>query len=123
MTRATGDGFRELLQNKKLDRDQVDEALHQVFEGEEQMLPTIFDELKAEGELKGRVEGRVEGRMEGEVTGRVKDILHILQLRFQQPSASLSKKLSKITDLERLTILFERAMFCESIKAFSDSLK
>lgn len=71
------------------------------------MLPTIFDELEAKGEVKGRVEG----------------ILHALKIRFQQPSASVSKKLSKITDLEQLTVLFERAMYCESLKEFSDSLK
>lgn len=97
---------------KKLEKEMLQQAVKPIFTEErtETMMLTLFEEA----ELKGKAEGVA--------IGQTKSILQVLKNRFESTPSTIEKKLSKITSLEKLTILLERALYCESIKSFSKSL-
>lgn len=75
------------------------------------MMLTLFEEAELIGEARGEARGKAES------------ILLVLKTRFKSAPLTVEKKLTKITNLEKLTVLLERALYCESLKSFANSLK
>ncbi len=75
-------------------------------------------EGRVEGRVAGKVEGRVEGATEGELRAKRADVVFILTHRFGSLPAGLEKRLERITDLERLQVILERALSVDSMEGF-----
>jgi hypothetical protein len=74
------------------------------------------------GLARGRILGKTEGKTEGKVEGKVEDIISILQNRFNRVPKKIVNTVTHIPDPETLDTLFQRALTCQSLSSFSESL-
>jgi flagellar biosynthesis/type III secretory pathway protein FliH len=71
----------------------------------------------------GIQEGKKLGRQEGVKIALQESICDVLKLRFGKVSKSLSSAIQKIENRDALKMLHQKAVFCESLKAFQVELK
>ncbi len=75
------------------------------------------------GIVQGLEEGLQLGRQEGMKIALQESICDILKLRFGKVSKDISSSIAKIHDSDTLKTLHQKAVFCESLKAFQAELK
>lgn len=100
----------------KLKKEQLEQAIKPIFtERVEEIMLTIFEEAELKGETRGKAEG--------EARGKAESVIQVLSTRFKATPTTIEKKVSKITSIEKLTVLLERALSCDSLKSFANSLR
>jgi len=70
-------------------------------------------ELK--GKLKGKLEGKIEGKLEGRLEEKLEDIKRVILTRFGILPEDIENRLSKIEDLEKLNVIFDKSITANSI--------
>jgi F0F1-type ATP synthase delta subunit len=109
--------------DKKLRLEEVNKALKPIFEERtKNMIPTIFDEARAEGRAEGEMKGKVEGRVEGERKARADEIIRVLSRRLEVPPKSIQQKIRSIRNIDKLDELVEFAWACVSVNEFVTAL-
>ncbi|MDR1924617.1 MAG: Rpn family recombination-promoting nuclease/putative transposase [Planctomycetaceae bacterium] len=117
--------------DKKLRLEEVNKALKPIFEERtKNMIPTIFDEVRAEARAAARAEGLVEGEIRGEIRGEIKgeikaradEVIRVLSRRLEVPSKSTQKKIRSISNIDKLDELVEFAWTCVSVNEFATAL-
>ncbi|WP_028323893.1 hypothetical protein [Desulfatirhabdium butyrativorans] len=78
---------------------------------------------RQEGMQLGRQEGMQLGRQEGMKIALQESICDVLKLRFGKVSKGISSAIAGIQDSDTLKTLHQKAVFCESLKAFQAELK
>ena len=123
---SQSDELRELaIARQKAERDKIAEISFAKNEGiaegiAEGMAKGIAKGM-AEGIAKGRVEGIAEGRVEGMAEGMAKatliKLLQVLKVKFPQEfTPELEAAISRITDPQRLDVLFTEALMAGQIE-------
>ncbi|MDR3197421.1 MAG: Rpn family recombination-promoting nuclease/putative transposase [Planctomycetaceae bacterium] len=128
------------VRKKRLESEAVHKSLTPIFQERTQnMIPTIFDEIRAEGRAEGRVEGRVEGRAEGRTEGRAEGkvegktegriqtsqdlVLTVLQTRFKRVPKKIEGSLKRISNAVTLKSLVAKASVCQTLDEFVAAVK
>ena len=70
-----------------------------------------------------REQGRRQGKAEGALEEARCAVLHALECRFGRPSPDLAENIRRISSLEKLKALLEKAILAPRIEAFLESLK
>ena len=106
-----------------------------ISETKESLLATtaVYASLRFGNEVVSRIIGErsviTETPLFQEILGEVKaeakaeSIVEALKFRFNNVPQSLAPQVESITDLDRLSELFEVAVTCENITAFQDALE
>ncbi|WP_035257048.1 hypothetical protein, partial [Desulfatirhabdium butyrativorans] len=89
---------------------------------EEKKMPYVTS-VERLGIKKGIVQGMEMGRQEGMKIALQETICDVLKLRFGKVSKGVSSVIQKIQDSDTLKTLHQKAVFCESLKAFQAELK
>jgi flagellar biosynthesis/type III secretory pathway protein FliH len=91
------------------------------------MIPTIFDELRAEGFAEGYAESFAEGYAEALAEERVKTsqdiVLTVLRARFKKIPKKIKGSLMCISDVVTLKSLVAKAAICQTLDEFAAAVK
>jgi hypothetical protein len=102
--------------NKRLDAEQVHQALKPIFrERERTMITTIFEEKY--------LEGKAEGVAEGEAKGKAAAVMSVLRKRFTKVPKQVEISVSRMRDPVALESLVGDAAICKSLADFAKCLK
>ncbi|MDR2117425.1 MAG: hypothetical protein LBP87_13700, partial [Planctomycetaceae bacterium] len=113
---------------KQLQPQTIHNALTPIFnERTEDMIPTIFDELRAEGEARGRVEGEARGEARGEVRGKTEfgrnAVLSVLRKKFTRIPKKIETSIRRMNDPTALESLVIEAATCQTLHEFSEVMQ
>jgi predicted transposase/invertase (TIGR01784 family) len=89
--------------------------------GEKEM-PTVLEQLRAEGKAEGKAEGMTIGEARGEARGKAETILAILRGRFRKTSKSVEIAIRQMVDPIALDSWAVQAATCESLDEIEKSL-
>ncbi len=86
-----------------ISKDEVREGIREALpqKGEE-LMPTLFEQIRQEGRLEGRQEGRQEGRNSGLIEGLQKGIQLALELKYGQEGLAFYPQIKEIDSIDRL---------------------
>jgi predicted transposase/invertase (TIGR01784 family) len=102
-------------------REQLAQIIRKNLTTETHVMPTIADELKAEGREQGREQGREEGREEGREGLRI-GIQTIVEQRFPNVTVKVMKRVGGVTSIETLMEILQMADRCESASEFENHI-
>jgi flagellar biosynthesis/type III secretory pathway protein FliH len=89
-------------------------------------MPTIADELMAEGRKQGLEQGLERGREEGREQGREQGlqigIRAVVEQRFPDVAASVMERVSQVHSISTLTAILQIAGQCESASELDDGI-
>jgi predicted transposase YdaD len=89
------------------------DTIRQQLPRTEEIVMTIADQLRAEGEAKGRAEGEAKGRSEGEAKGRLHTLVKLMTLKFGALSAEHAAVIEAATE-QQLDVYIERILSAPS---------
>jgi hypothetical protein len=79
----------------------------------------LVKELEQEAILKGMLEGELKGKLKGKLEGRLEekleDIKRVILTRFGILPEDIENRLSKIEDLQKLNVIFDKSITANSI--------
>ncbi|MDR2117426.1 MAG: hypothetical protein LBP87_13705 [Planctomycetaceae bacterium] len=87
------------------------------------MIPTIFDELRAEGEARGRVEGEARCEVKGKTEFGRNVVLSILRKKFTRIPKKIETSIRRMNDPIALESLVIEAATCQTLLEFSETLR
>ncbi|MDR2345595.1 MAG: hypothetical protein LBE18_05975, partial [Planctomycetaceae bacterium] len=91
-----------------------------IDKGEIKMSPTLLEKIKktpygAEMLNKTKAEGKAEGITEG----KAEDIIRVLTIRFERPSAKLQRQIREVKNINELDELIDFSATCVSLGEFA----
>jgi hypothetical protein len=86
-----------------------------IFGGDQAMIESpLIKEITERAEARGQARGATRAKQDS--------ILRILNARFKTVPEDVSQRLLAITDLDRLDLLFDRALQCADLESFRSDL-
>ena len=106
--------IRETVRGAAL--DELEQKLAAAKAGQEGVLGTIMEKLRAEGEVRGIAKGRAEGAALGFAKGEAKSLIRLLERRFG-PLPDADRARIEGADLDQLDAWIDRVLDVESLEA------
>jgi len=106
--------------------EQLGRIVRESLTQEPHVMPTIADELMAEGRKQGLEQGLERGREEGREQGREQGlqigIRAVVEQRFPDVAASVMERVSQVHSISTLTAILQIAGQCESASELDDGI-